>query len=88
MEMGCVEHRDVITKDGRKIGTLVGATIETSDWTVPTFHLEVAKGVAEEFRLKTSLMKGAKISLPTSFIGTIGDVIQLNVEMEELKEKV
>ena len=88
MELGCLEHKDVITKDGRKIGTLTGATVDVNDWTVPTFHMEVAKGVMEEFRLQKSLIKGAKVSLPTNLIGTVGDVVQLNVDMDGLKDNV
>lgn len=88
LELGCLVHKDVITKDGRKIGALVGANVSTSDWTVPTIVVEVNKDLVEQLDLQKSMLKNPRINITTDLISVVGDVIQLTVEMKGLKEHI
>lgn len=88
MELGCVEEKEVFTKDGRKIGILVGAKLDTDDWTVHSIMIEVTKEMVMELGLKKSMLKSPKTSISTSHVGLAGDIIQLNVTLDELKEYV
>jgi sporulation protein YlmC with PRC-barrel domain len=88
MELGCTEEKEVVTKDGRKIGILVGANVDTDDWTVHSIMIEVTKEMVLELGLKKSMLKSPKTSISTSHVSLAGDIIQLNVTLDELKEHV
>ncbi|MFP4170665.1 MAG: hypothetical protein ACLFUV_06560 [Methanomassiliicoccales archaeon] len=88
MELGCMEHKDVITKDGRKVGLLIGANVDTENWSVPTVTVEIHKDLVVELGLQKSMLKSPKTAIRTDLIGVVGDVIQLNIGLEELKDHV
>ncbi len=88
LELGCLSEKDVLTKDGRKAGVLVGANVETSDWTVPTISVEVNKDLVEKLGLKKSLLKNPRIKLRTDLIAVVGDVVQLTIPLGELREHI
>ena len=88
MELGCIEHKDVITKDGRKIGLLVGANVDTNTWKVPTIIVEVNKELVVELGLQKSMLKSPKTNISTELINVVGDVIQLSIDLKGLKEHV
>jgi len=84
LEMGCIENRNVITTDGRMIGTLTGAWIDTSTWTITSLVVELEKDVVEDLRVKKPLLRTAKVSVPTSAVLNVGDVVQLNTDITNL----
>ena len=88
MELGCIEDKDVFTKDGRKIGILVGAKVDTDDWTVHSIIIEVTKEMILELGLKKSMLKSPKTSIGTSHVSLAGDIIQLSLTLNELKDHV
>lgn len=88
MELGCMEHKDVITKDGRKIGVLVGANVDTASWKVPTIIVEVNKDLVVDLGLQKSMLKSPKANISTDLVGVVGDVIQLTIDLKELKDHV
>jgi sporulation protein YlmC with PRC-barrel domain len=86
MEVGCIKDLSVITKDGKMIGTLNGADIDTEDWTVPTVKIDIEKDMVEPLGLEKSLIKGTRIKLSTDLIELVGDIVQLGVTTAELRE--
>jgi sporulation protein YlmC with PRC-barrel domain len=88
MELGCIEEKEVFTKDGRKIGVLVGAKVDTDDWTVHSIMIDVTKEMVMELGLKKSMLKSPKTSISTRHVSLAGDIIQLNVTLKELKDLV
>ena len=88
MELGCTDEKEVFTKDGRKIGILVGAKIDTNDWTVNSIIIEVTKEMIIELGLKKSMLKSPKTSVSTSHVSLAEDIVQLNVTLSELKDHV
>jgi len=88
MDLGCTEEKEVITKDGRKIGHLVGARVDTDDWKVHSIMIEVTKEMVIELGLKKSMLKSPKTAISTEMVSLAGDIIQLSATLEELKEKV
>jgi sporulation protein YlmC with PRC-barrel domain len=84
LEMGCLESRNVITTDGRMIGVLSGAYMDTSSWTVTSLVVELEKDVVAELNVKKPLLRTAKVTVPTSTILNIADVVQLNTDMANL----
>ncbi len=88
LELSLADRKDVITKDGRKVGVLVGANVDTKTWTVITLVVEVLKDVIEDLSIKKSVLKLPRISLRTDLVGVVGDVVSLNVDLKTLKDHV
>jgi sporulation protein YlmC with PRC-barrel domain len=86
IEVGCLKERSVITKDGKMIGNLIGADIETENWSVPTVRIEIDKDFIKELGLEKSMMKSTKIKLSTGLIELVGDIVQLSVDLKSLKD--
>jgi sporulation protein YlmC with PRC-barrel domain len=84
LEMGCIEDRDVITSDGRKIGSLTGAWIDISTWTITSLIVELDKEVVSELNVKKPMLRTARVNIPTSYIQRISDVAQLNTDITTL----
>lgn len=84
IEMGCLESKNVITTDGRMIGVLTGAWMDTSNWTITSLVVELEKDVVAELNVKKPLLRTAKVTVPTSTVLNIADVVQLNTDMANL----
>ncbi len=76
--MGCLENKNVITTDGRIVGVLSGAWVDTSTWTVTSIIIELEKNVVDELNVKKPLLRTAKVTVPTSTVLNIADVVQLS----------
>ncbi|KQM12061.1 hypothetical protein AOA80_04655 [Methanomassiliicoccales archaeon RumEn M1] len=88
LEMGDLEDRDVITSDGRVIGQLKGAWIDTNNWQVASLVIDLRKEVVDELNIKKPVLKAARINLPTSYVQRVADVVQLNTDMSGLAASV
>jgi len=88
MELSYTEEKEVITKDGRKIGNLVGATVDTDNWTVNSIMVEVTKEMVIELGLKKSMLKSPKTAISRELVDISGDIIRLKVTLGELKDHV
>ena len=88
MELSYTEEKDVITKDGRKIGNLVGAMVDTDNWTINSIMVEVTKEMVIELGLKKSMLKSPKTTISRELVDISGDIIRLKVTLEELKDHV
>ncbi|NLK25941.1 MAG: hypothetical protein GX307_05120 [Euryarchaeota archaeon] len=84
LEMGDLEDRDIITTDGRIIGQLKGAWIDTSNWSVASLVVDLNKDVVEELNVKKPILKAARVNLPTTYVAKVADIVQLNVDMTTL----
>jgi sporulation protein YlmC with PRC-barrel domain len=84
LEMGSFEEKDVITTDGRYIGVLKGGWVDTSNWTVTSLVIELDKAAVDELQVKKPALRSAIVTIPTSYVGNVSDVIQLNSDMATL----
>jgi sporulation protein YlmC with PRC-barrel domain len=84
LEMGCLESKNVITTDGRVVGVLSGAYVNTSDWTISSLVIELGKEVVSELNVKKPLLRTAKVSVATSIVKQVADVVQLKIDMAGL----
>lgn len=82
--MGCLESRNVITTDGRVIGVLSGAYVDPNNWTVSSLVIELEKEVVSQLNVKKPLLRTAKVTVPTSIVRQVADVVQLNADMSNL----
>ena len=84
VEVGCIDKRNVITSDGRFIGTLAGAYIDTGTWMVSGLLLEINKDVIDELKIKKPMLRAAKAMIMINLVRVTSDTVQLNVAMSEL----
>ena len=84
LELGCIEDREVITTDGRNIGTLTGAWVDLGTWSVTALVVELKKDVVDELNVKKPALRTAKVNIPTSYVKNIADVVQLNTDVGTL----
>ena len=88
MELSYSEEKEIITKDGRKVGNLVGAIVDTDKWIVNSILVEVTKEMVIELGLKKSMLKSPKTAISKELVEISGDIIQLKVTLKELKDHV
>jgi sporulation protein YlmC with PRC-barrel domain len=77
--------KDVITSDGRNVGTVADVAIDSKQWAVRDFRVSIDKRIAEEMGLDRKATGGIFI-LKTGSIKSIGDLIMLNQSMRSLAE--
>ncbi len=82
----CDEERKVITKDGRELGMLSGAVLDTKSWTVNYLQVRVTKELLLELGKKKPFGKPGTVSFGTNVVAVVGDVIQLTVDMKDLPD--
>ena len=88
LELSSIDRKDVISKDGRKVGVLVGVNVDTKTWTVHGIVVEVNKEIIEELHIKKSMLKLPKVNLKTDLVAVVGDIVHLNVDLKNLKDYV
>jgi sporulation protein YlmC with PRC-barrel domain len=86
LSFSCDEEKKVITKDGRELGLLSGAVLDTKTWTVNYLQVRVTKELLAELGKKKPFGKPGTISFPTTAVAVVGDVIQLSVDMKDLPD--
>ncbi len=88
VEVGCIDKKNVITEDGRFLGTLAGAYIDTGSWMVTGLLVEINKDVVDELKIKKPMLRAAKAKIMTNLVKVTGDTVQLNTHMAELAGKL
>lgn len=88
LEMGDLSEREVITSDGRVIGKLKGAWLDTANWSVSSLIIDLNKEVVDELNVKKPMLRTARINLPVNFVKNVSDVVQLNTDMTSLSTAV
>ena len=86
LSFSCDEEKKVITKDGRELGVLSGAVLDTKFWNVIYLQVRVTKELLLELGKKKPFGKPGTISFATTIVGPVGDVIQLSVDMKDLPD--
>ena len=86
LSFDCAEEKKVITKDGRELGHISGAMLDTKTWTASYLQVRVSKELLAELGRKKAFGKPGTISFATNVVGAVGDVIQLTVDMKELPD--
>jgi sporulation protein YlmC with PRC-barrel domain len=86
LSFSCDEEKKVITRDGRELGLLSGAMLDTKTWTVNYLQVRVSKELLLELGKKKPFGKPGTISFATTVVAVVGDVITLNVDMKDLPD--
>lgn len=77
--------KDVITSDGRNVGTVTDLAIDATGWKVRDLRVAIDKRIGEELGLQTR--RGGVFLVKTASIKSVGDLIMLNQTMKVLAEQ-
>lgn len=75
--------KDVITSDGRNLGTVTDLAIDVGAWTVRDLRVAIDKRIAEELGMQTR--RGGAL-IKTASVKSVGDLIMLNQTMKMLAD--
>lgn len=88
LEFAGVVKKQILTNDGKDIGSLAGCIVDETGWIVTHLLADLSKSGEELLGQKGSMLKSASIGIRTQAIGNISDVIMLKVSSGELKDHV
>jgi sporulation protein YlmC with PRC-barrel domain len=82
---GHLVYKRVVSNNGKEIGVIESLYFEPdANWRVSFLEVEVEKEAFQDMKLKKTVFKKRTVRLPTSLIGTVGDLVMLNTSEEEL----
>lgn len=77
--------KDVITSDGRNVGTVTDIAIDTNQWTVRDLRVAIDKRMGEELGLDRK-NSGGVFLVKTASVKSVGDLLMLNQSMRALAD--
>lgn len=88
LNFGLLIGMRVICKKGRQIGYVDNLVLDPKDnWKVNFIEVKLDKTTKEDLNIKKRMMSGSSgIIIKTSDIKTVGDMIMLNIDIDELKQ--
>jgi sporulation protein YlmC with PRC-barrel domain len=88
VELDLVDIKRVITKDGKDIGVVSACNLDASSWMVTSLVIKLKKTAIDELKVKKKLFQHIYITLRTNQIANMADVVQLNIDLAELKKQL
>lgn len=77
--------KDVITSDGRNIGSVTDVAVDPAKWRVRDLRVAIDKRIAEELGLLKD-RKGSQFLIKTEHIRSVGDHVMVHKTMKALAE--
>ena len=82
---GYLQSKDVLDSNGRYVGLLRGIMIDNK-WTIPAAIIEVNPDVMDELGVVYDpVLETGLVNLPTQYVKSVGDVVQLTDDVASLK---
>jgi sporulation protein YlmC with PRC-barrel domain len=75
----------VITADATKLGKVDGTEVDTESWKTTHIRIDLSDDSIRELGLKKPFMGGIRICLPVTHVGTVGDVVNLKLNIAEVR---
>lgn len=77
--------KDVITSDGRNIGSVTDVAVDPSKWRVRDLRVAIDKRIAEELGLLKD-RRGSQFLIKTEHVRSVGDHVMLQKTMKSLAD--
>jgi sporulation protein YlmC with PRC-barrel domain len=87
LELSVRQRKHVISREGKRVGDLVGLIVETRAWSVTGLQVEVDKEMANFLGIKRQLFKPEMFTIGTDQVSGLEDVVQLKADLEMLKQR-
>ena len=75
----------VISADSFAVGEIAGVEVDTASWQVTHLHVALTNDVTRKLGFNKPFLGQVTICLPTTIFKSIGDVITLDRQLEEIK---
>jgi len=86
MKFSKLEGMKVFSSDAALVGEVEGADVDTKKWSLTHLHIELADDAVTKMGHKKPFLGSITINLPTDYIKTVGDVINLDRTLQEIKK--
>ncbi len=84
---GNIVGKRVAGRKGREIGTVESIIFDTkATWMVNALKVRLERGVVGDLKVKKPLLTTPLISIATKDIRTVGDLVMLAIDIDQLKE--
>lgn len=84
---GDIVGKRVIGRKGREIGIVESITFDIqATWTVRSFKIRLERRVIDDLKLKKRLLTTPLISIATRDILTVGDLVMLSIDTDQLRQ--
>ena len=84
---GNIVGRRVVGRQGHEIGTVESIVFDTEGpWMVRSLSVRLGKGVVADMKVKRSLLTTPLVSIATKDIRTVGDIVMLSIDANQLEE--
>jgi len=81
-----LNNKKVVTADAFVIGEAQGGNVDPKNWQLIHIHVSLNDDASRQFKLKKPFMGSILVCLPVDLVQTVGDVITLKKNLEELKD--
>jgi sporulation protein YlmC with PRC-barrel domain len=85
MKVSKLNGTQVITADAYVLGEVDGAEVSPDEWNITHLDVNLYREATEELGFKKPFLGSMKVCLPVTIVKEFGDVITLNVPLQELK---
>ncbi len=83
-----MKDKRIYTTEGLSVGTVKRFELDTTLWKVRSIVVEVDEMAMQPLGLKKSLLRKNEIMVGKELVKSVGDVINLNVSLEILKNQL
>ncbi len=84
MRIGDIVGKEVVTKDGVRLGKVADLLISQDNWAVVGLIIQLSKQVARAIGFK-SVIRAQRVSIPIGYVVGVRDVVALTVTLEEVQ---
>ena len=86
MKFSKLDGMKVYTSDAGLVGEVSGADLNIKEWCVTHLHIELAENAVTKLGHKKPLIGHITINLPIEYVKTVGDVVNLDRTLQELRK--
>ncbi|MFH0748512.1 MAG: hypothetical protein V1915_01115 [Candidatus Bathyarchaeota archaeon] len=86
-----LERKNVISKEAKELGTVIGIEIDVSTWKVTHLRVGLIDKMLQQLELTLEKKPGEKyveILISTKTVEIVADLIVLNITVDELKKVI
>jgi len=84
VRIGDIVGKEVVTKDGVRLGKVVDLLIARDNWSIVGLVVQLSKQVARAMGFKR-VIRSQRVSIPTGYVIGVRDVVALTVTLEEVR---
>ncbi len=81
-----LNSKKVVTADAFLVGDVQGGNVDPENWQLVHIHVSLNDDALKQFELKKPFMGSILVCIPVDLVQTVGDVITLKKNMQELKD--